>query len=629
MKIALAQLEILPIQPHKNTEKILSYIRKAKSSNVDLIVFPQMCISGYVIGDSFLESSFIKECEQCGQKIIESSEDIFIIFGNIGIDYNKKNNDGSIRKYNALFTAYNKKLIQSDNMPYNFTIKTIMPCYSNATDERHFYSHKELAMDNNSQLNDYLKPIEINIKNESIKIAPIIYQDGSDEEDNLSTMDIINKNNDVDLFVNIACSPYSIPKNKKRHLFFSKKSKASKTPIIFVNHIGVQNSGKCLYAFDGNSCAYNNDGRIIANAGLYEERLEYLNIDFKNKTFDAPLNIDEEKSIALIFKSITFAIKKFSESLNIRRVIIGVSGGIDSAVAAAVYTYVFGSENVLLVNMPSTYNSKTTKNLAKILGINLGCHYMILPIQASVDNTIQQIETTSMINIDSGEETFLKISSFASENIQARDRSSRILAALASSFGGVFTCNANKTETTVGYATLYGDASGFLLSLADLWKHQIYDLAKYINEEAFDREIIPEDSISIIPSAELSSNQNVDEGKGDPIKYQYHDYLFRAFVECFEKITVEEILQWYIDGSLEKNIGCEQGLVKQYFKSDKGFIDDLEYWWGLFKGMSVAKRVQSPPMLVLSDSPLASCRESQTQIYYSQKYLALKKSLLK
>lgn len=192
------------------------------------------------------------------------------------------------------------------------------------------------------------------------------------------------------------------------------------------------------------------------------------------------------------------------------------------------------------------------------------------------------------------------------------------MAAVAASVGGVFTCNANKAETTVGYATLYGDEAGFLCALADLWKFQIYNLANYLNEKIFCREVIPRGIIEIVPSAELSDAQNVDEGKGDPLKYPYHDFLFRAFVEKF--FTPEEILKFYFEKTLEKNIGCEVGLVEKYFPTAKDFIEDLERWWKLFTGMAVAKRIQSPPILAVTSRAFGTFAESQNLPYFTQEY---------
>ena len=310
------------------------------------------------------------------------------------------------------------------------------------------------------------------------------------------------------------------------------------------------------------------------------------------------------------------------------RVVIGISGGIDSAVAAALYVDAIGAENVLLVNMPSKFNSATTKGLAAQLAKNLGCRHMIVPIDESISYTAKQLSEIPIEGAAAAPGEHLTISSFVRENMQARNRSGRVLGTIAAAWGAGFTCNGNKAETTVGYATLYGDLAGFLCALADLWKYQVYDLARYLNENVYRREAIPQGIIDIVPSAELSDAQNVDEGKGDPIRYPYHDYLFRAFAE--ESRIPEDILAHYADGDLEEYIGCAAGLVADYFPTAEEFIVDLERWWGLYTGMAVAKRIQSPPLLSTSGRAYGSDHpESQIGAYETIRYHALKKRLLK
>ena len=141
--------------------------------------------------------------------------------------------------------------------------------------------------------------------------------------------------------------------------------------------------------------------------------------------------------------------------------------------------------------------------------------------------------------------------------------------------------------------------------------------------------MIPQETIDIGPSAELSDKQNVDKGQGDPLRYPYHDFLFRAFVERWQKATPQDILEWYAEWTLEKNIGCEPGLVANYFPTAKDFIEDLERWWNQFSGLAVAKRIQAPPILAVSRRAFGfDHRESQNGPYYTKKYKALKEKLL-
>lgn len=631
MKIALSQFEIIPSMPTNNAARIINYIEEAKNNKADVIIFPELSISGYLIGDMWESESFIRECEELGEEIIKASKDIFVIFGNVAVDRNKKNFDGRVRKYNALFLAKDGKLIKNlySKIPYPFIIKTLLPNYKEFEDTRHFFSLKDLifenALEDNFDLKEYFKPVEININGEKINLGLTICEDAWSSNYNLSPIDILNEK--TDLFINISSSPYTLIKDTKRHKMYSDISKKYNKPLIYVNNVGIQNNGKTVYTFDGGSSAYDNNGNIICASNRYEERLYYIEMNLTKKEFSKAIKINEENEYKLIYDTIIYGIRKFMKSIGINKVVIGVSGGIDSALSSAVYVNAIGKDNVLLVNMPSRFNSNTTKNLAKTLAENLSCAYMVVPIQESVDFTIKQIETCKIIK--DTEESFLKVSSFISENIQARDRSSRILSGLAASFGGVFTCNANKTETMVGYSTLYGDGAGFFAALADLWKYQIYELAKYINKNIFKKEIIPEGSINIIPSAELSNAQAVDEGKGDPIKYDYHDYLFKTLIESWNRILPEDILQMYIDGILEEKIGCEKGIIKKYFKNDLEFIEDLEKWWRQYMGMAISKRIQAPPILAISRRAFGfGNRESQNRVYYTSKYLYLKNKLL-
>lgn len=631
MKIALSQLEIIPSTPTNNAARIINYIEEAKNNKADMIIFPELAISGYLIGDMWESESFIRECEELGEEIIKASKDIFVIFGNVAVDKNKKNFDGRVRKYNALFLAKDGKLIKNpySKISYPFIIKTLLPNYKEFEDTRHFFSLKDLifenALEDNFDLKEYFNPVEISINGEKINLGLTICEDAWSSNYNLSPMDILNEK--TDLFINISSSPYTLIKDTKRHKMYSDISKKYNKPLIYVNNVGIQNNGKTVYTFDGGSSAYDNNGNIICASNRYEERLYYIEMNLTKKEFPKAIKINEENEYKLIYDTIIYGIRKFMKSIGINKVVIGVSGGIDSALSSAVYVNAIGKDNVLLVNMPSRFNSNTTKNLAKTLAENLGCAYMVVPIQESVDFTIKQIENCPIIK--NGKESFLKVSSFASENIQARDRSARILSGLAASFGGVFTCNANKTETMVGYSTLYGDGAGFFAALADLWKYQIYELAKYINKDIFKKEIIPEGSINIIPSAELSNAQAVDEGKGDPIKYDYHDYLFKALIESWNRILPEDILQMYIDGILEEKIGCEKGIIKKYFKNDLEFIEDLEKWWRQYMGMAISKRIQAPPILAISRRAFGfGNRESQNRVYYTSKYLYLKNKLL-
>ena len=394
--------------------------------------------------------------------------------------------------------------------------------------------------------------------------------------------------------------------------------------IFYINTLGLQDKGKTVYAFPGRAYVFSAAGERVTMSPAYTEGITVVDTD----ALPAPILSHAEPPIAPVHRMLRYAVQKFLARIHMERVVIGISGGIDSAVAAALYVDAIGAENVLLINMPSQFNSATTKGLAAQLADNLGCRHMIVPIEESVAHTVTQLTEIPIMGKPAAEGEHLTISSFVRENIQARDRSGRVLSTVAAAWSAGFTCNANKAESTVGYATLYGDQAGFLSALADLWKYQVYDLARYLNEAVYGQEVIPQGIIDIVPSAELSDAQNVDEGKGDPIRYPYHDHLFRAFAENNE--TPEDILAHYAEGNLDAHIGCEHGLVGTYFPTTADFIADLERWWRLYTGMAVAKRIQSPPLLSVTGRAYGSDHpESQIGAYETIAYRTLKEKLLK
>jgi NAD+ synthase (glutamine-hydrolysing) len=626
LKIGLAQMEVIPGRPDLNTQKMLGMIAEAKSKHTDIVIFPEMAIPGYLIGDLWEQESFLRDCEMYGHLIREASYGICIMFGNVAMDWKLENNDGRVRKYDAFFVAKDKKFWGDDNFLYPFRIKTLQPNYREFDDDRYFYSLIKFAAERGMSAVDDLQPVRVPFGDKVWSFGCLLCEDGWSDDYPLAPINVLGQPT-LDLLINISCSPFTAGKNSKRNRMFARQVHDVDIPLIYVNNVGLQNNGKTVYTFDGSSTVYNGIGEVVKYCPVFEEALEYIEFDQINKL--PVISSPNDFAIEAIYQALVYGTKKFLAAIGLKKVVIGLSGGIDSAVAAALYAKVLGPEQVYLINMPSVFNSRTTKGLAFQLAENLGCKFADIGIQASVDHTVAQLNSTEITHLGTGLIEHCTVSQLVMENIQARDRSARILAGLAAAVGGGFTCNANKTEFTVGYCTLYGDEAGFLAALADLWKYQIYAIADYFNKEVYGREVIPQGIIKLKPSAELSRDQAVDEGKGDPIVYPYHDYLFRAFVERWNRATPEDILDWYLKGCLEEKIGCAQGLVRETFATDQAFVEDLERWWKLYMGMGVAKRIQAPPVLAVSRRAFGfDHRESQMGLYLSKRYLEMKNKLL-
>ena len=329
-----------------------------------------------------------------------------------------------------------------------------------------------------------------------------------------------------------------------------------------------------------------------------------------------------------IENALIYGIQEYMKSSGQKKLVIGLSGGIDSALVAILAVRAIGAENIIAVNMPSVYNSDTTKDLAKDLAMELGIEYFIIPIQESVNFTKHQIEDILGI----------KVAGLVEENIQARDRGSRVLMAVAAQPGYILTNNGNKLEMATGYASIAGDLNGAIAVIADLYKTQIFALSRRMSVKYGVPTLAK--ICDIPPSAELSREQSVNEGKGDPFFFEYHDRLMYQFLEmrkdpvnileAFENDRLEELLNsWTYDvGSeytMKKPIIGEDG----YFKNIGEWIADMERIWRAFRGSSTVKGKYTPTIISISRRALGyDLRRSEMSIYFGKKYEEKKMELL-
>lgn len=621
MKIRLVQLDVIPGQPANNGRQMLAHIERAKRDQIELLLFPEMSVPGYLLGDEWERSAFLRECEYWGEQIRAASQNITIVFGNVAVEWHLKNEDGRERKYNGVFVAEDGEFIAHPLTGQTFFIKMLMPNYRAFEDSRHFHDPRKLAFERQFPLEDLIQPVPSRLG----KLGCVLCEDGWDDDYNISPL-ALQAAKGAELLINISSSPYTFNKNHKRNRVFSAQAKKYGLPLLYVNAAGLQDNAKTLFTFDGSSCVYDAQGQVLQQAQAFAEGV--LDLQLPAAPHATPLvGAWAEDSTAQQLAAIQYGTRKFMERIGLRKVVVGVSGGIDSAVAAALYRTLLPAEHLLLVSMPGPFTSMTTRKLSRALAENLDCPFTEIPIQPAVDITVAQLEEAEFCY--SGGKLQLQVSDFVRENIQARDRSSRILAGVAAAFGGAFTCNANKSETTVGYSTLYGDLGGFLANLADLWKGEIYALAEFLNQEVYGREVIPVGTIKIKPSAELSAQQDVDKNQGDPLFYPYHDALFRSWVERWQRATPEDNLRWYADGELAQHLGYE-GDIQTLFPDAASFVADLERWWKLYQGMAIAKRVQAPPVLAIKRRAFGfDHREAQMGARFTEAYDELKRALLK
>ena len=469
MKVTIAQINTTNGDLAGNTTKIVQAIAKAKSDGSDLIVFPEVVTHGYTSQDWFQDRDIIEHVDDPLRDIIPATVGITAVLGTI-----RRNEDTDGRR------LYNSAAVISNGELLGFADKTLLPEYDVFDDPRYF----EPSDGRNRRL------FEIN----GVKLGVVVCEDfwndktfwkerlyESDPTDEVLAMG-------ADIIVSVNASPYNKGKIRLRCDMVAHRAKLQKRPIVFVNLVG----GNDGIIFDGASLIADEQGDIILQAAAFEEFVETVELDVRKP--DARGITGGE--IDSIHRALVLGIRDYAAKNGFKKVVLGLSGGIDSTLVAALACEAMGAENLVCVMMPSPFSSEGSIKDSEELVRNLGCESRIEPISDAFEVLLKQMELHEPTK--GGE-------SLAAENMQSRLRGV-ILMAISNAEGRLLLSTGNKSELAVGYCTLYGDTNGGLAVLGDVLKTEVWQIAHHMNEKA-GREIIPEKIIDKKPSAELAPNQ--------------------------------------------------------------------------------------------------------------------------
>jgi NAD+ synthase (glutamine-hydrolysing) len=634
LNIALGQIEVRPNRVDLNIKKILDNIKRAQDNQIDLLVFPEMALGGYLLADRWLNDNFCQELMDYNELIREASSQIAVAYGNIYLEKKSINKDGRRRRYNAVYIYQNqrpaKRLQDIKQLPHGVQPKLLLPNYRFFDDSRYFFSLWDVAQDCGVEINSLVSPFIIEKAQQNIPVGFELCEDlwcdnyrYQKKSLNLTKILLAKKSRYI---VNLSASPWTKGKNQARSIRLASLKqdlKQNSAPFVYVNCVGAQNNGKNIITFDGNSAVYNSKGEAIILADRsHQEELIFV------KDFETPALPKQKEDIKQKFSAICTGIRSLKDTVGIREIkfLQGLSGGIDSAVVLALLVHSLGSQNVEAINMPTKYNSQKTIDLATKIAKNLNVSLKIVAIDDLCDANKLKLEQYDSSDIDK------KLLSLNNENLQAKIRSTSILSNYAQRHKLFLISNSNKLEIALGYATLYGDINGSIAPIGDLTKTEVFALAKYLNTKVFAKEVIPQELIptdgyrfeknQVFPSAELRENQI------DPMKWGYHDALLEA-MNSFVKYSIEDFVQWYIDGHLAEKLSIPKQMLSYWKLDDPSvFIEDLE-WFDKSIHSSVFKRIQSPPNIITSTSAFGyDLRESMLPYRQSDRYKKLKALLV-
>ena len=532
MKIVLAQLNYHIGNFETNSDKIIEAINKAKSKNADLVVFSELAICGYPPKDLLERKDFIEKTLHAIDQVASHCVDIAAVIGGPSINPHSKGK----KLYNSAFFICDGKVQSIHN-------KTLLPTYDIFDEYRYFEPNTEYNL------------VEYKGKKIAITICEDLWEkqavDNNFAKEELYTTSPMEKLSLLkpDFVVNIAASPFSHNQKNIRTEILQDVSKRYQLPLIYVNQIGANTE----LIFDGDSMAINSKGGVACRLNYFEEDFSLIDL---NEIENQKAEEKEVDYIEKIHDALVLGLKDYFGKMGFKQATLGLSGGIDSAVTVVLAERALGKENVRVLLMPSEFSSDHSVKDAIDLANNLGIQYEIVPIQdifKSFENSLAPIFGDLPFNI-------------AEENIQARVRGTLIMA-LSNKFGHIVLNTSNKSESAVGYGTLYGDMNGGIAVLGDVYKTDVFKLAYFMNK---DEEVIPLNSIVKPPSAELRPDQKDSDSLPD------YDIL-------------DEILFMYIEKNMPVSEIIEQGFAKEIVEKIIRLVNMNEY-----------KRFQTAPVLRVS-----------------------------
>jgi len=507
MNIAISQINTTVGDFDGNSDKIVDAWRHADEAGAELLVLPELALCGYPPRDLLAKPAFLRQNQVALDRLAKRGGRAVAVVGY-----------ASVNETNSGRPARNSAAVLRDGQVAALRHKTLLPTYDVFDEDRYF----EPATDNT--------PVEILGKKIGITICEDIWNDEvflNDRRYGRSPTDELTGGG-AELLLNLSASPWNLGKEHSRHVLLSQLSTKAGCPVVYCNLVG----GNDELVFDGGSQYYNGHGVLGASGAMFAEDLLLVDTEtIVPKSSDT--SGDDEK----IHKALSLGVRDYLHKCGFASAVIGLSGGIDSAVTAVVAVDALGAENVRGVAMPSQYSSQGSLEDAEHLANALGIQYDVVPIEPVFEQLKSQLrEIFEGLNEDTAE-----------ENMQARIRGN-ILMSMSNKFSSLLLTTGNKSELAVGYCTLYGDMCGGLAVISDLPKTKVYSLAKWINR---DREIIPESTLTKPPSAELRPGQ-VDQDSLPP--YDMLDSILEAYVvdgqdaeaiiaSGHDKATVERIIR--------------------------------------------------------------------------------------